>query len=76
MHTTVGRLISTLLLTLLMTSVGHAGLIEVVAKTKPSLVAVGTFSAVDSPRFGFRGTGFAVADGTLIVTKPRRFVTK
>jgi S1-C subfamily serine protease len=46
----------------------HAGLVEIVAKAKSSLVAVGTFSAVDSPRFGFRGTGFAVADGTFIVT--------
>ena len=41
----------------------HADLVEVVAKAKPSLVAVGTFSAMDNPRVGFRGTGFAVADG-------------
>ena len=53
---------------MLMSSASRAGLIEVVAKAKPSLVAVGTLSAVDNPRFGFRGTGFAVADGTLIVT--------
>jgi len=68
MHRTIGRLVSGLLLTLLMSSASRAGLIEVVAKAKPSLVAVGTLSAVDNPRFGFRGTGFAVADGTLIVT--------
>ena len=46
----------------------HADLVEVVARAKSSLVAVGTFNVMDNPRFGFRGTGFAVADGTLIVT--------
>ena len=46
----------------------RAGLIEVVAKAKPSVVCVGTYNATDAPRFGFRGTGFAVADGSLVVT--------
>ena len=45
-----------------------AGLVEVVAAAKPSIVAVGTFSALANPRFGFRGTGFAVRGGNLVVT--------
>jgi serine protease Do len=33
-----------------------------------SVVAVGTFMRTRSPAFGFRGTGFAVGDGTLVAT--------
>ncbi len=39
-----------------------------IARVKPSVVAVGTFERTRSPPFQFRGTGFAVGDGTLIVT--------
>lgn len=39
-----------------------------IARIKPSVLPVGTFSATDSPRFGFRGTGFVVGDGTLVAT--------
>jgi len=39
-----------------------------VAASKPAVLPVGTFSATDSPRFGFRGSGFVVGDGTLLVT--------
>ncbi|MBZ8138340.1 serine protease [Rubrivivax gelatinosus] len=46
----------------------QAGLPDVITAVKPGVVAVGTFNQLDSPRFGFRGTGFAVGDGTLIVT--------
>jgi S1-C subfamily serine protease len=46
----------------------HAGLVEVIAVAKASIAAVGTFSALDNPRFGFRGTGFVVGDGNLLVT--------
>lgn len=49
-------------------SVCPASLADLVARTKPSVCAVGTFSALDSPRFGFRGTGFFVGDGTLVAT--------
>lgn len=49
-----------------------AGLPEVVAGAKASVLPVGTYSATDSPRFGFRGTGFVVADaqgaGLLVAT--------
>lgn len=46
---------------------GHA-LEETIARVKTSIVAVGTFERTRSPAFQFMGTGFAVGDGTLIVT--------
>ncbi|MBV8380721.1 MAG: trypsin-like peptidase domain-containing protein [Paucibacter sp.] len=39
-----------------------------IARYKPSLVVVGTYSETDSPRFQFHGTGFAVGDGNAVVT--------
>ncbi len=45
-----------------------ADLPALIGAIKPSVVPVGTFSATDSPRFGFRGTGFVVGDGTLVAT--------
>lgn len=64
------RLIKTLAIALLLGPAldGRADLVEVVAKAKPSIVAIGTFDATSSPRFGFRGTGFAAADGHRVVT--------
>jgi len=46
----------------------QAALPEMIAASKPSVVAVGTFNPTDNPRFAFRGTGFVVGDGTLVVT--------
>jgi len=46
----------------------QAALPDVVERVKPSVVAVGTFEKTRSPPFVFRGTGFAVDDGTLIAT--------
>jgi S1-C subfamily serine protease len=46
----------------------EVGLAEVVARVKPSVVAVGTYQKNRSPPFVFRGTGFVVGDGTLIAT--------
>ena len=46
----------------------QAGPAEIMARAKPSIVAVGTYRATDSPRFQFRGSGFAVGDGTRVVT--------
>jgi len=46
----------------------YGGLPEAVERVKPSVVAVGTFQKTRSPPFIFRGTGFAVEDGTLIAT--------
>ena len=46
----------------------RADLISVIAASKPSVLPVGTFNATDSPRFGFRGTGFVVGDGSFVAT--------
>lgn len=46
----------------------QAALPELVRRAKPAVVLVGTFAETDNPRFGFRGTGFAVGDGLSIVT--------
>jgi S1-C subfamily serine protease len=45
-----------------------AALPELIAQTKPSVLPVGGFDALASPRFAFRGTAFIVADGRLAVT--------
>ncbi len=41
---------------------------EVISQTKKAIVAVGTFMQKRSPRGVFLGTGFAIGDGSLIVT--------
>jgi S1-C subfamily serine protease len=51
------------------TGAGQAAeLPELITSIRPSVLPVGTFSATDSPRFGFRGTGFVVGDGRLVAT--------
>ena len=45
-----------------------AGLEEVIVAAKPGVVAVGVYNATNSPRFGFRGTGFVVGKGDMVVT--------
>jgi S1-C subfamily serine protease len=40
---------------------------DTIARVKRSVVAVGTFQRTRSPAFQFRGTGFAVGDGSTIV---------
>jgi len=42
--------------------------VAVIDRVKRSVVAIGTLDRTRSPQFAFRGTGFAVDDGTLIVT--------
>jgi serine protease Do len=39
-----------------------------IERVKRSVVAVGTFERTRTPQFMFRGTGFVVDDGTLVVT--------
>lgn len=39
-----------------------------VSRCRPSILAVGTFSALRSPRFTFSGTGFVIGDGTVVAT--------
>jgi serine protease Do len=43
-------------------------LVAVAAAVRASILPVGTFSATDSPRFGFRGTGFVLGDGNHVAT--------
>jgi len=57
----IGTLASTL-------AAADPGLPEAIERIKPSVVAVGTFQKTRSPPVVFRGTGFAVGDGTLIAT--------
>ncbi len=49
-------------------SAARADLPSLIATARPSVLPVGTFSPTDNPRFGFRGTGFVVGDGTLVAT--------
>ncbi|MGH8852216.1 MAG: S1C family serine protease [Casimicrobiaceae bacterium] len=46
----------------------QAGRIETIERVKGSIVAVGTYERTRTPAFRFLGTGFAVDDGTRIVT--------
>lgn len=41
---------------------------EVIQRVRASVVAVGTYMPSRSPQLSFRGTGFVVGDGTLVVT--------
>jgi S1-C subfamily serine protease len=45
-----------------------AGVEDTIARVKRSVVAIGTFERTRSPPFQFRGTAFAVGDGTQVVT--------
>lgn len=45
-----------------------AQLADTIERIKPSLVSVGTYQPIRRPPSRFLGTGFAVADGSLIVT--------
>lgn len=42
--------------------------VATVERVKQAVVAIGTFERTRSPQFAFRGTGFVVDDGTLVVT--------
>jgi len=45
-----------------------ADAVATIARVKTAVVAMGTFQPARSPQFAFRGTGFVVGDGTLVVT--------
>lgn len=49
-------------------SVVAAGPEEIIARIKPSVVAIGTYQPTRNPAFAFTGTGFAVGDGSLVAT--------
>lgn len=46
----------------------RADLVELIPRIKPSIVAVGTEEPTRAPRHVFHGTGFAVGDGTMVLT--------
>ena len=56
------------LLMLLGTMVSAAGLPDTIDRLRPSVVAVGIYQPSGSPRQQFRGTGFVVDNGHLVVT--------
>lgn len=62
------RLILMGLLLLFAVGAAAAGLPDIIDKVRPSVVAVGTYQPSGSPRQQFRGTGFVVANGHLVVT--------
>jgi serine protease Do len=45
-----------------------AELPDLIQTVRASVLPVGTFSALASPRFGFRGSGFVVGDGNWLIT--------
>lgn len=60
--------IALVLLLLSLSQIAQAKLVNTVARIKTSIVAVGSHSPSGSPRSEFSGTGFAIGDGSLIVT--------
>jgi hypothetical protein len=46
----------------------ESSLVSQIQRVKPSIVAIGTYFFKDTPSVQFRGTGFAVGNGTVIVT--------
>ena len=43
-------------------------LVDAIARVKRSVLAVGFYTETQNPRFAFRGSGFVVGDGNLLVT--------
>lgn len=62
------RFAAAVLVSALLSSPALADRLSTIERVKPSIVAVGTYERTRTPQFQFRGTGFAVGDGTLIVT--------
>lgn len=46
----------------------HADPMDTIERVKSSVVAIGTFERTRNPAFAFRGTGFAIGDGSWIAT--------
>jgi S1-C subfamily serine protease len=55
-------------ISLLASTPSLAALADTIERIKPSVVAIGTFQASRSPQAIFRGTGFVVGGGNLVVT--------
>ncbi|MCV2886010.1 serine protease [Aestuariibacter sp. AA17] len=52
----------------LLPQVSATALQNIIPKIKPSVVGIGVFNPLASPRARLEGSGFAIGDGTLIVT--------
>jgi len=65
-----GARVATAVLTALVLALpaGAAEVEDTIARVRRSVVAVGTFERTRSPAFQFRGTAFAVGDGSRVVT--------
>jgi S1-C subfamily serine protease len=64
-----GLLLSIAAATLLLAvHAARADAVDIIARVKPAIVAVGFFRETNSPRFALRGTGFAVLGGNTLVT--------
>ncbi|RZL38688.1 MAG: serine protease [Rubrivivax sp.] len=50
------------------TAVAAETLPSLIARVKRSVVSVGSYGLMDTPRFGFRAAGFVVADGLHVIT--------
>lgn len=46
----------------------HADPMDTIERVKASVVAIGTYERTRNPAFAFRGTGFAIGDGTWVAT--------
>lgn len=57
-----------LLLALARLAFADTDLPQIIERTKPSIVAIGTYQATRSPQFVMRGTGFVVGDGRHVAT--------
>lgn len=57
-----------LLVLLVLAQASAASLPDVIDRVRPAIVAVGSFHPSGSPRQQFRGTGFVVGNGHLVVT--------
>jgi S1-C subfamily serine protease len=68
MNSSAARVTALLALALAAHCAAAAEVEDVVARVKRSVVAVGTFERTRVPPFRFLGTGFVVADGTIVAT--------
>ncbi|MBL8472242.1 MAG: trypsin-like peptidase domain-containing protein [Rhodocyclaceae bacterium] len=48
--------------------ISWADLPDTIVRIKPGIVAIGSYQRMRAPQFEFSGTGFAVGDGSLVVT--------
>jgi serine protease Do len=74
-YTTVQRSVSPLwALALLLSASALADVADMLPNVKPAVVGVGTYSPTGRPRANLQGTGFAVLDGSYVVSCAHIFV--